>query len=287
MKVASSYGFNASAVAFGGVIKAPRAKKSKPIRGIASVALAPAGGIGESFTKRFNEDGIRFRNALSRVEGSIDGDTYVTTATVSLEKLDIFGRVKCEGMEAVITSRRTGGDPDSAFTIKASFDALRIDDGNVKPPLNVTLFRKVPTYRQFVEFFSDEKNMLQFAPAFGWLGEGEKPDMKMIAMARTDPALLTDPIRCSLLTSRIDADTAFRQDGYTLLLDGFGKIHIAEVLVKPSLRRINMLRLEVRKPGDIRTGGKALLAARGGSTGDEYTATVASGEGNGSQTFPP
>lgn len=290
MRVASSYGFNASAVAFGGVIKPPKVKKSKSIRGVGSVALAPAGGISEAFTKRYREDGISFRNALSKVEGVVESDTiFTTTSTVSLEKLDVFGRVKCEAMEAVIKSRRTAGEPDPVFTISAFFEGLCVADADVKTPLNFGLFKQIPTYSRFVEFFSDLENMRKFGKSFGWLKEGEEPDTDMIAAARNDPAALTEPIRCSLLTTNVvkENDETFKQDGYTLIVKGFGKIHLAEVLIKPSLRRINMLRLEVQKPGtDGTTTRKSAAAARGG-TGDEYSATYCSGEGNGSNSFPP
>lgn len=292
---ATVYGFNASAVAFGGLIKEPQLCKSRGIDGVATVALSPTGGVSSSSKAIYDEDGISFCNAETRVEGTVEDERfYTTTTTVQLEKLNIFGRVKADFIQSVVQSRRDVQEKDACFTMRATFAGLRIVDDEVRPPLNFSLFEQVPTYDQFIEFFADEERMAEYAPKFGWLTPYGAEDMEMIRRARATMTAAARPIRCSLLTTEIATpDTCFTQDGYTLNVPGFGKIHLAEVMIKPGLRRLNMLRLEITKPQDL-LGGVAgpmfALAAR--EDGHEppppvYNATVCSGEGNGSSSYPP
>jgi hypothetical protein len=294
---AGSFGFNASAVAFGGVIKPTRGKKTKPIQGRfqpPSVALSSAGGRYEQRLKKYDDDGIKFRNAETLVEGVIESDTiFTTTATSHLEDLDVFGGlVTADAITSTIRSQRnTRKDDDSIFTIDAKFHNLRIDGAKVNPTLDLSLFKRVPTYKQFVSFFSQLENMEEFAPRFGWKREGE--DTAELFQSAVAASLASpEPIRCSLVTSRVDKGMSFTQDGYSLTLPEVGRIHLAEVLVKPALRRINMLRIELRKPERSARPSRgttartsSLAARRAGS--DEYTATFVSGEGNGSQSIPP
>jgi len=284
MQTEKVFGFNASAIAFGGLIRpAGKGKKSKAIKGMASAALSPTGGIGESIVKRYNEDGISFRDAVTTVEGSVERGIYKTIATVQMERLSIFDRVKCDAMQAILQSRRDQDNEDASFTIQAKFEGLRIDRSDVKPPLNFTLFKRVPTYADFIRFFSDENHVREFGPAFGWMNEGEDAhEIQTIQLAQKGDVAAYRPIRCSLLTSRVD--TTFTQDGYSLKIPGFGRIHLAEVLVKPGRRRINMLRIEAFKAGSPSRSAREETVT---TTGDTYDATFCSGEGNGSNSYPP
>jgi hypothetical protein len=293
MSVASSFGFNASAVAFGGRIKSASERKTKPIQGkVPSVALAPAGGRVEQRCKGYNRDGVRFGEALTVVEGCVEDDSiYTTTVSMHLERLNVFDRVTADRIEAVITSQRglSQKNADSVFTIDAKFTNLKVAGASVQPPLNLSLFRReIPTYRQFVEFFSQEANMEKFGRRFGWNleDESETSPIAMIKAARAGTGLTaTDPIRCSLVTDPI---AGFDQDGYTLVIDDQNKVHLAEVLIKPGLRRLNMLRIEMTKPPKKRFGHFAAAgASREGIGDDEYDATFVSGEGNGSNSYPP
>lgn len=288
MSVARSFGFNASAVAFGGLIKPPNEKKTKAIKGLApSVSLSPAGGFVESFVRSYKEDGISFKGARTIVEGTVESDEiFTTTTTVEMEKLNVFGRLKADALYTQIQSRRILGDSDSSFVIKATIEGLRIDEDAVRVPLNISLFRKIPTYREFIAYFSSAANMDEYGEAFGWnMSAGPRAVASLIAGVK-DGTL--EPIRCSLLTSKIDRKKDFKQDGYSLDIPNFGRVHLAEVLVKHGRRRVNLIRLEdVIKPGrPTKVVAKALRAAREGTT-DTYDATICSGEGNGSQTFPP
>lgn len=289
MSVASSFGFNASAVAFGGLIKPPNEKKTKAIKGNApSVSLSPAGGFVESFVPSYKEDGISFKGARTIVEGTVESDEiYTTTTTVELEKLNVFGVLKADALFTQIQSRRVLSESDSSFTIKATIEGLRIDGDTVKVPLNISLFRKIPTYREFIAFFAKESNLIEFGEKFGWnMSAGPARVASLIAGAKDGAQ---EPIRCSLLTSKIDHKKGFTQDGYAIDIPNFGRVHIAEVLVKHGRRRVNLIRLEdVTKPGRAtEVVAKAMRASREGSDTDTYDATICSGEGNGSNNFPP
>lgn len=296
--VARSFGFNASAVAFGGLIKPRAEKKTVPIKAKKqppNVALSPAGGRVESALGRYNNDGIKFQNARTIVDGTVESDTlfttYTTTAISELECLDVFGIVTADRITSMIRSQRNVSkdapkDEDSIFTIEATFHNLKIVGAKVNPPLDLKLFRQVPTYQQFISFFSEQENMENFAPKFGWQMRGESAAQLMAAATALASA---EPIRCSLVTSRVDEGASFTQDGYSLILpDSLGTVHLAEVLVKPGLRRVNMLRFELQKPrrGRPAPGRRSLLADRS-SPDDTYNATICSGEGNGSLSIPP
>jgi len=299
MSSAQSFGFNASAVAFGGLVTTPTRDGNghRPIKAAPSVALAPSGGDALSELKGDykGEKGIAFHNSYTRVTGSVDGDIYETVVRVGLKGLDIFGRVRARSMAAVLISRHDTKSGDSSFTIEADIRGLEIAGDGVKAPLDFDLFTKVPTYKDFVAFFSKPKNMDVYAPKFGWNDPGgSSPAAMMAAFTSGAPLASIEPIRCSLLTERIDDGAPFRQEGYSLILPDGGTVHIAEVLVKPGRRRLNMLRVELPKPTprNSRKAQRSTTTRAGAAdeagvlSGDTYNATVCSGEGNGSQSFP-
>lgn len=305
MEEPTVYGFNASAVAFGGLIKEPLTCRTKGIDGVASVALSPNGGISRACQADYNDDGISFCNAETTVEGTVEDDRfYTTTTTVQLENLNIFGRVKADFIQSIVRSRRDVLAKDACFTMHATFQGLRIVDEVVQPPLDFELFEQVPTYDEFLKYFEDEEKMSKYGPSFGWLTEAAAANRAMVLSARATMTAAARPIRCSLLTTKLATteNTPFTQAGYTLNVPGFGNIHLAEVMIKPGLRRLNMLRLEITKPLAI-SRPQDLLDLQGGvarpfafvATDDEtppppppvYNATVCSGEGNGSSSYPP
>jgi hypothetical protein len=133
--------------------------------------------------------------------------------------------------------------------------------------------------------------MKRFAPSFGWnpADKSAESAAALIAAATAgQPLASPEPIRCSLVTERVveDGGQEFRQDGYSLVLEGVGTVHLAEMLIKPGLRRINMLRIELRKSSLKRPSARGGFRASADRDGETYNATVCSGEGNGSNSYP-
>jgi hypothetical protein len=300
--VAQGFGFNASAVVFGGLVTTP-SNEHRPIKSAPSVALAPSGGdaVSEMASAYTREPGIRFHHSYTGVTGSVleAGKVHQTVVRVGLRDLNIFGLVKAERIDATLTSTHDASG-DSSFTILASFKRLEIAGDGITAPLDFELFSKVPTYKEFVDFFLDPGHMETYATKFGWdVDSGRSSTAAMLAAFKAgDPLPSPEPIRCSLVTKPVVAGTdvtELRQQGYSLLLPrGLGTVHLAEVLVKPGRRRLNMLRVELPRPSSavmrvVRKSGFARLSDDSALTAssETYSATVCSGEGNGSSTFPP
>ena len=155
---AETFGFNASAVAFGGLIAPPEGRKviSRPINAVGAVALAPTGGFNQELVEEYDEHGVKIGFARTAVRGEqLTANTFRTTTTLIMQGLDLPGLLHVDTMAAEIVSERRLGrqpDPDARFTITASIAGLKIATNVFKAPaLDLTVFREGNTYDSLVE----------------------------------------------------------------------------------------------------------------------------------------
>lgn len=298
------FGFHASAVAFGGVIRSSNTDAGRPVYA-GSVALAPVGGKDGDDVPEFSEEGISFINGKTTVSGVRNENKFTTTTTVSLDDLDIYGTVKVGHMHAVIQSVRDLDDRkvnEPKFSFEAAIEGLVIDGTKYeKAPLDLKFFsEEVPTYADFLQYFKrslPRKVREKKFDRFGWTSDENRDSGERILKALNDVADGLRPpleaVRATLLgnPSR-PGRSKYPQKGYTIHLpNGRGKIHLAEVVMKPGLRTLNLLRIELKKPAIVspRPGGREGVRAMAASREAFQTLYATSGTGstNGTNSYPP
>jgi hypothetical protein len=290
------YTFNASAIALGGVVNNP---SRTLIPSLASVALAPTGGLGTTVVTSYNRDGVTFDTAYSAVRGEmIAQDIYSTVAEVAIDNLTIFDTLHVDALRATVRSRRdlNAGD-DAEITFHAEYSGLVVDGFEIAPELDLELFERTPTYEKFLAEVTEvvpggaKKAKEQYRERFEWEdGDVPSPEERSPKPLRASVARPQRPFR-----------------GYKLTIPKFGKIRLGEVLLKPGRRRLSLLQIDFNK----NEGFPIPKTADGGSTGETVhlqqqfqsfaltsngskstsfplsgTMTIASVEGNGTPIWP-
>ncbi len=317
-----AFTFHANTLAFGGQINEGNATKYLPSQ--ASVALPPSGGFGESAVTSYSQEGIKFDRAESRVLGSTFDDgaskTYTTYANVSVLNLDIENRIQVLALTSGVKSVNTR-EGDCTSESRISFDGniagLVIDGVMIDVTFDLDTFSRYGTFDEFVHSFTtlSEAEMIERAEAYNWPMEECKDVVEVEGHPVVQchvPRRCTTGIRASLLRStkpRLAPGEiqGITRRGFTIEVEGFGLIHLGEVLLKAGRRRINLLRVERGKTLDGGTSNRVSLPATGGeprlraiamaTTNPEPSAltsgggsgggyTFCSGEGNGTDFLP-
>ena len=268
------------------------------IPSIASVALAPTGGLGTTVVTSYNRDGVMFDTAYSSVRGEmIAQDVYSTVAEVAIDNLTIFDRLHVDALRATVRSRRDvncGDDPE--ITFHAEYSGLVVDGLEIAPELDLELFEKSPTHEKFLAEVMEavpgggRRVKQQYLKRFEW-EDGDVPSPRELA---------PKPLRASVAKPQPPFCP-----GYRLTIPKFGKIRLGEVVLKPGQRRLSLLQIDFNK----NQGFPTCNMADGGSTGeteqlqqlqpfalissstrknfpDSGTMTIASVEGNGTPIWP-
>ena len=293
------YVFNASAIGLGGVLTSP---KRKVIPSLASVALAPSGGEGSSLVTNYDEDGVAFDRAETRVWGSShNGKIYATRADVVVNNLDVFNQLQVDSMWASVTSIRevleNGEVRDHKFTFQAEFLGVRVNGTEIEVPIDTTPFDENASYDDFVNALG-KPAMASYRELIGLddesaqtLNRGSK-GIDQIASART--------IRCTAVSPKA-------KNGFKVPVRKLGTAHFAEALIKDGRRRLTLIRLEIPELGSDAGGGRLPGTGRiaGGPDVDVQSfvaskdiimsassfsgpgsMSIGSVEGNGTQTYP-
>jgi hypothetical protein len=277
------YVFNASAIGLGGILTSP---KRKVIPSLASVALAPSGGEGSALVTNYNEDGVAFDRAETRVWGSSpDGRIYATRADVVVNNLNVFEQLKVESMWASVTSIRevleNGDVLDRKFTFQAEFLGVRVNGTEIEVPVDTAVFDNNASYADFVKALGSDE-MADYRALIGMNPENTKSLARSPKTKGEDDALNPRTICCTAVSPK-------GKSGFHLPVEGLGTAHLAEALIKPGRRRLTLLRLELPAHAmpNIGSDGAAMrniMLTR--SVGGDGSMTIGSVEGNGTQTIP-
>jgi hypothetical protein len=288
------YVFNASAIGLGGVLTSP---KRKVIPSLASVALAPSGGEGSSLVTNYDEDGVAFDRAETRVWGSShSGNIYATRADVVVNNLDIFNQLQVDSMWASVTSIRevleNGDVLDRKFTFQAEFLGVRVNGKEIDVPIDTAPFDENASYDDFVKALG-KPAMASYRELIGLDPENTRALTK--ASKGTDLAATPRTICCTAVSPKAK--------NFHVPVRNLGTAHFAEALIKQGRRRLTLIRLEIpergsdgggRLPGTGRIAGGAdvdveitrdVMLSRS-FTGGGGSMSVGSVEGNGTQTIP-
>ncbi|HJQ40663.1 MAG TPA: hypothetical protein VKB93_26270 [Thermoanaerobaculia bacterium] len=231
----SVYSFNGSAIGLGGVLSSGGVKTVIP--SLASVALAPTGGEGSSVCENYNNHGISFTRAESRVFGTEIGDGIYTTYTdVYVTNLNIFDRLKIALMSATISSTHNLKLNESSFDVRTSYRGVAVDDEEVVPEYDLALC-SAPTYDDVVRAVKEDLR--------GYTKRW-KTNAKLLETSLSS----ANPIHAlggSVVKDLKASDKIAKHANHSIVVPGVGRAHFGEFLFKPGRRRVNLLRLSVGK----------------------------------------
>jgi hypothetical protein len=276
-----SFTFNGSSLAFGARFSQP---DNSIIPSQGSVSLAPTGGDGYETVRNFNYKGlITFDEASVNVSGSEHDTVRNTLATVTITNLSVLNLLHADLLTARVSSRHAAGKAEGEITFQGtSVDNLRIAGRPVQVNFNQDFYSRYSTHETLYEALAKpgEDNV----PGMQQLIE---QDAKKCACTADDSRKKTlaqlladrfcwdpkecgggapgDPtaIHCSLVDSidgiEVVDDKKFdkedlrlhhpvRRQGYVITVAEFGTIKIAELIIKPGERRLNLVRFDLGCP---------------------------------------
>ena len=232
-----SFAYHAQAVGLSASLTKPCCEN---IPSLATASLSSTGGESYSTVRDYNWKGlISFDEASAYATGSMDHDAYNTLSTVTIRNLNVANMVHAGLIVARVTSKHVPGKPEGEISLTGStIQGLVVAGRPVKVDLDETPFKECQTFDGFPKMFSRHR---------------EATDKNFFRDEKTNV------ISCSL-AREVDGNPDF-----FIPIPEFGTIYIAQVIVRPSYRRISMLRFKLGCPlaGSLEAGG-------GESNGVEY-----------------
>jgi hypothetical protein len=255
-----SYAYHANALGIGGVITSPT---RKVIPSLAATVLAPTGGMGSSVVTDYNQHGVSFTTAYSMVRGDETADgNFRTEAEVTIDNLDVKGKLHVDRMRATVTSLRLPTESEARITFHAEYAGFYIGGEKVLPDVDLDLFTNYPTYDQFLGEVAYNRD--KYKELFGW-NDQEVPEVDdQIKTALSPPSSPVGPnpltsLRASMLRG-VTTSADIERKGNVLRVPGFGKVRLAEVLLKPGRRRLTLLQLDLDRPEPVFQHAMAQIA---------------------------
>lgn len=225
------YLFNASAVGLAGTMRRPI---QSVIENQASVSLGPSGGFGSMEAKNFDFKGmVSFQRAFAQTSGTYDpqGQTYDTSVHVVVEQLNVLDVISADRIIARLSSSYSDQEPEPRILSAGShFENLRILGERVRPELATRLFDENDTFSKFEQVAEKSRHDL--------LRTWHSRD------PRAGQAYLTSLVENLELQSAVK----WRRRGSIIDVPDFGRIYLAEFLIQPYRRQLNMIRLELGSP---------------------------------------
>lgn len=246
-----SFAFHAQAIGLSARLKKPLIEN---IPGLVGISLSQTGGESYATVSDFNWKGlITFDEASAYVNGSEnapdqDGYVYNTLSTVTVRNLNVANMVHADLVVARVSSRhkkaRMEGDVTEEGEIVFTGSMIRnltIAGETVDVSLDDTPFRKEPTHAGFAANMCGKPDTAPFVEKHG------------------------DLITASLISQPISCRSSDGINRYVVHIPDFGKIYVAQVIIKPNYRRVSMLRFELGSP----VGGSVEVCG-GETNGSEY-----------------
>jgi hypothetical protein len=264
------YLYHADALAVGGAFTRP-VKTDIPSQGACS--LPTVGGTASCQLEKTDFGGmISFDSAQTRVTGSLDGTSYVTSSSVIIENLNILNVVIVDQVVARITARhapKTDQEIKKGVTTEAEiitsachFDGLRISGQAVELEMDHDLFFQLPTYGHWQTAWKSKNTMRKRIEA-SLMGS----TLPKLTAGQTEPEHLQhireghrvqmskDDLQPTVISSFVKNSKKPGTAGITgpgpiITVPHFGTIYLGEVIVTFGQRRVHMMRLELGSPDD-------------------------------------
>lgn len=270
--------YRANALALGGRVGQP---DPSILPSQASVVLSIDGGGGQAESGPFRYGRlISFERAHAQVLGSrprTDGP-YETLSQVTIEGLNVQEMVTADRIVSRLVSQHTGtsGSEPRIIPLGSTFDNLRIAGRPVRYDDLTALFTEHATLSGVSKAWTEDERFQKIARACFWWGgcpevlAGDVPEElreREAWNAKNSSGRL--PLSHGTAQAAIVANV--RVEGLTsyancVIVPGFGRVYLGELLIQDDSRRLTMLRLDLGSPV-------------------EGTITVDSSETNG-HTFP-
>lgn len=193
----------------------------------AATSLPSIGGHATARVENFRSDHfVSFKVGHAHVTGSwMDEKTVVTSATATLEGLNILEFITADRVVARLTSEGKHGQREThIIALGSEFDNLRIGGHPVKVTLRHDLFLQSPTHEDLRKAVASDKNSGKI-------------------VATEDGATL-----CSLVEKIETTLPGVEIKGHTMRIPHFGVVSLAEVLAVPGTRTLTMIRLKLGSP---------------------------------------
>ena len=230
------YTFNASALALGGFFR--RANNDKPILvpSLASVSLSSSGGEGAAMIDNYDQDGVSFTRASSRVTGyEVSPNKFTTIANVQISNLNVDEAFQIAFMEATLTSDREvlTRDPDkeahqnrTRFEVRVMYRGIVINGKEVLPEFDAEIVT--------ASAYSDFAHVVRTKVS--------KNDANLISKVEER----SGAIRGSVIALAHRDGRKHGLHGRRIPVEGIGHAHLGELAVKPDRRRLSLFRLDFK-----------------------------------------
>lgn len=255
-----SFLFRANGLALGGELfvldatgEVSRARRTA-ILSEGSFLLPNTGGQATSALQNFSYAGISIARASGAADGRRIGNydrptSYETSLQLSVQGLDIFGLLQVERLALRLTSSHPGppartadlGDADLAIRVEeCSIEGLRVSGAPVTlDQERPALFRgPLATHAGIVaEARRSKRNVAGRAALDTLLFSGGK-----LAAGRVPEGLVIKS------GPKAGGDRTHDEQGCMIVVPGLGTVYVGEVISTKESRRVNLLRVEVRRP---------------------------------------
>lgn len=226
------YLFDANAIGLAGFFTRPFRDVIQPQ---ASVVLPSVGGYDRAQTEAFQlREMVSIRSAHADTTGSLEEESRITTAKAVVEGLNILDVITADRVVAMVSGEHQRGQAESRIHLSGShFENLRIHGRPVELEMETPLFDEHSTLSDLERLYSREGS-------------------RSIPIVR----LREGAYRTSLARYYAEG-SGWRRNGLAIEVPDFGRIYLAELIVRPSYRRLNMLRLELGSP----VAGRVVVAS--------------------------
>jgi hypothetical protein len=229
------------------------ARLERPVQHLIEVQAASSlptiGGHGTARVNNFQfQEFVSFKAAYSHVSGSrkIEDGTYTTLATAAVEGLNILDIVTADRIVARLSTQHPDKDEEPEIMVLGSkFENLRIAGCPVEVELNNEFFLRVNTFDLIRKELASNGDFRKMAEDPFQTGQKQKvpPDAQGVLL-------------CSLVKDMKTTCPGVKRQGHAFVVPQFGKVFVAEMLVKCGMRTLTMLRLDMGSP----ISGSALAA---------------------------
>ena len=238
----------------------------------AGSTLPKTGGFEVSRAENFRMKGIISYKAAYSVVGSSHNpkdDTYNTSATATIEELNILDMVTADRIVARVTSKQRLDEAEpTILAVGSRFENLRIAGCPVQVDLDNELFARLGTFASFKKEYTENqqsREMMQgrflwgkpkadvpefLRERYNWFAGDEFPESKGIVL-------------CSLVKDVKTTCSELRRYGNVIVVPQFGQIYLAELQLQRHERELAMLRVEM---GSVVGGSAGGPSGSGGGT---------------------
>jgi hypothetical protein len=260
------YLYNAHGYGFGGRIDRPF---QHDLDVHAGASLPTTGGYEVSRKENFRlNETISYTAAHTVVTGSRnekDG-SYTTLASATIEGLNILDMVTADRIVARVASKQFIDDPEPTITpIGSHFENLRIAGCPIEPELDTDLFNRFGTFEAFRKAYEGDQ---QYRDAMQAVFLWGKPKFEVPEFLRERYNSFAGDkfpeskgiVLCSLVKGIKTNCGELKIYGNVIEVPQFGKVYLAETILKHYEREVTMLRLELGSP----SAGTAIGPSGGG-----------------------